>query len=110
MLVQTLVENGIKHGVAAQPEGGMIRVDARLKYDALQLRVINTGQFCDEDDTGGLGLQNVRERLHLLFGDDATLLLRMDGPNTVVAEAWLPQHALSADTSSDRVSPVPEPS
>jgi LytS/YehU family sensor histidine kinase len=72
--------------------------------------VINTGQFCDEDDTGGLGLQNVRERLHLLFGDDATLLLRMDAPNTVVAEAWLPQHAPSVDTSSDRVSPVPEPS
>jgi len=111
MLVQTLVENGIKHGIATRTEGGTIRVNARLKHDALQLRVTNTGHLDADDSTDGLGLQNVRERLQLLFGDDATLLLRMDGPDTVVAEAWIPQdqNALPTDALPDRTSLIPEP-
>ena len=97
MLVQTLVENAIKHGIATRTEGGVVRVDARLKHDALQLRVTNTGQLCDDDETGGVGLQNVRERLHLLFGDDAALTLQMDGPESVLAEARLPLRATATD-------------
>jgi two-component sensor histidine kinase len=111
MLVQTLVENGIKHGIATRPEGGTIHVEARLKYNGLQLCVVNTGRLDSDTDDGGLGLQNVRERLHLLFGDDATLNLRMTGPDTVVAEAWLPQDqdALPIHELPDRKLPIPEP-
>ena len=111
MLVQTLVENGIKHGIATRPEGGTIHVEARLKYNGLQLCVVNTGRLDSDTDDGGLGLQNVRERLHLLFGYDATLNLRMAGPDTVVAEAWLPQDqdALPIHELPDRKLPIPEP-
>jgi signal transduction histidine kinase len=110
MLVQTLVENSIKHGIAIRPEGGTIHVDARLKYDALQLRVANTGRLDPDTDASGLGLQNVRERLNLLFGDDAALNLRMTGPDTVVAEAWLPQDQDMPPTHAlpDRQPPIPE--
>jgi len=109
LLVQTLVENAVKHGVAQRPEGGCVRVTARRAGDELHLEVRNPGQLEDTSRDGGIGLQNLRERLGLLFGDAATLTLRMDGPNTVVAEAWLPQRAPSVDAPPDRVLPVSEP-
>lgn len=110
MLVQALVENAIKHGIATRPDGGAIRVGAQLTDDALLVRVANTGRLDPDADSGGLGLQNVRERLRLLFGDEATLLLRMDGPDMVVAEACLPQGqgAASVHARPKQQSPVSE--
>jgi signal transduction histidine kinase len=90
LVVQTLVENGIKHGVATCPDGGHVHIATWLADNVLRLRVTNTGRLRDDDRNGGLGLENVRERLRLLFGDAARLTLRMDGPNTVQADAWLP--------------------
>jgi LytS/YehU family sensor histidine kinase len=90
LVVQTLVENGIKHGVATRPDGGRVHITTWLADDTLRLRVTNTGRLRDDDPNGGLGLENVRDRLRLLFGDAARLTLRMDGPNTVQADAWLP--------------------
>jgi signal transduction histidine kinase len=90
LLVQTLVENGIKHGVARWPEGGTIRIEATVEADdRLCIRVANTGRL-EAEDTGGIGLENARERLRLLFGDDAALTLDNGDADTVVATVRLP--------------------
>ncbi len=90
LLVQTLVENGIKHGVAKQPEGGQIVIAAREVDGRLRLRVDNTGQLDRAAVTEGVGLQNARERLTLLFGDQASLTVREVDDATVRAEVILP--------------------
>jgi len=91
LLVQTLVENGIKHGVAERQQGGIITVEADVVDDALRLQVANPGTLTSEE--GGVGLQNARERLQLLFGDDASLTLENTDTDTVLATAVLPARA-----------------
>jgi LytS/YehU family sensor histidine kinase len=89
MLVQTLVENGIKHGVATRTEGGELRVTARMNGAALRLRVENTGTLGAEASPDAVGMRNARERLRLLFGAGTALTLTgADGK--VVAEVVIP--------------------
>lgn len=91
LLLQTLVENAIKHGVAKRQAGGTITVGAELTDDALRLRVTNPGTL--ERENGGIGLSNARERLRLLFGGEASLSLETVGPGVVQATAVLPTGA-----------------
>ncbi|WP_263809272.1 sensor histidine kinase [Salinibacter sp.] len=88
MLVQTLVENGIKHGVACCQEGGVITVRGRVVDGALHIRVTNPGTLDTEE--GGTGLENARERLRLLFGTEASLTVENADAETVSATAVLP--------------------
>lgn len=90
MLVQTLVENGIKHGVAQLPGGGIIRVLAQVNDNQLQLEVWNSGVWRDAPGSTRLGLENARERLRLLFGGDASLEVAGDGLAMVRARLRLP--------------------
>jgi len=93
MLVQTLVENGIKHGVACCREGGVITVRARVRDGTLRIRVTNPGTL-DTEESGGTGLANARERLQLLFGEKASLTVENADPETVSATAVLPVQAV----------------
>ena len=77
LLLQPLVENAVKHGIAPCPEGGRLRIAAARSGQDLVLRVGNTGQALQQD-SGGLGLDNLRERLALNPGLRATLDLRSD--------------------------------
>ena len=83
MLLQTLVENAIKHGIAQRQHGGVVSVDARLIAGRLRVDVTNTGQL--QTNEGGLGLKNARERLRLLYGDKAQLTLSETPPDRVLA-------------------------
>jgi LytS/YehU family sensor histidine kinase len=88
LLVQTLAENGIKHGIARCQGGGVITVGARVEDDDLCIRVTNPGTL--ETEEGGTGLANARERLRLLFGEKASLTVQNADPDTVEAEVVLP--------------------
>ncbi len=88
MLVQTLVENGIKHGIARRQEGGEVVVDARVEDSHLCIRVTNPGTIHSEE--GGTGLANARERLQLLFGEQASLTVENADADTVEACVVLP--------------------
>jgi two-component sensor histidine kinase len=76
MLVQTLVENALKHGLSQLSEGGDLEIRASLDSGALALRVENSGSLTDPKETGTrIGLKNARDCLRLLYGDRATLQL-----------------------------------
>ncbi|MGH9473438.1 MAG: sensor histidine kinase [Terriglobales bacterium] len=93
MLLQTLVENAVKHGVAPLAGGGRVRIAARLLDGRLQLEVENSGQLGGGSDSTRVGLENARERLRLLYGGAARLSLRNQGCERVLAEVSLPPAA-----------------
>lgn len=89
MLIQALVENGVKHGVERLPAGGTIAVATWLDADLLRVQVTNSGRIVARDDSTRVGLDNARERLRLLYGPRASLAMREDA-DAVVAELALP--------------------
>jgi LytS/YehU family sensor histidine kinase len=93
MLVQTLVENAVKHGISHLPAGGAVRVRATRESDSLLLKVENTGGIRPPDLNGSqVGLANARERLRLCCGERATLDLSGQN-NTVTATVVIPGSA-----------------
>ncbi len=81
LLLQPLVENAVKHGVASRVEGGTIRISARRRTGRLEVSVENPYDADAPPRRGpGLGLENVRQRLETLDPDTAGLLVsREDG-------------------------------
>jgi LytS/YehU family sensor histidine kinase len=74
--VEPLVENAIKHGIAAQPGPGAMTLTARLEQDALVIEVHDTGRGLidsDSKESNRVGLANVHRRLKLHYGDRASL-------------------------------------
>jgi LytS/YehU family sensor histidine kinase len=77
LMVQTLVENAVKHGIAPCIEGGSVRVSFRRRDDGLcECTVVNTGApFVASSASKGLGLTNTRDRLRQLYGEECTLAI-----------------------------------
>ena len=77
MMLQTLVENAVKHGLEPKPEGGHLQVRAEIVHGRLALTVADTGLGFGRAATAGtgVGLANIRERLQLLFGQRAALTI-----------------------------------
>ncbi|SOD79650.1 sensor histidine kinase [Spirosoma fluviale] len=71
MMLQTLVENAIKHGVSTAIRGGFIEVRSSLVADKLHIIIRNTGVLGDKKASGGFGLANTAQRLELLYGPEA---------------------------------------
>jgi Histidine kinase len=91
MVLQTLVENALKHGIARLPEGGKLAIRAAMDGDTLRLEVENTGQLSEANGDGKqLGLANTRERLRILYGERARLELT-NGGGHVTARAVIPR-------------------
>jgi sensor histidine kinase YesM len=91
MLLQTLVENAIKHGVAELKEGGTLSIDARIAGHELIVRVANPRPVSHNAPArDGVGLRNATERLRLLFGSRASLRLDLSQPAQATAELRLP--------------------
>jgi signal transduction histidine kinase len=93
LMILTLVENAIKHGVGPQPGGGRIAIRAWDAGERLNVEVADTGQGFAHTSGGGTGLANIRSRLAALFGREASLSLRMNSPHGVVATIVLPRRA-----------------
>jgi hypothetical protein len=93
LLLQTLVENAVKYGIADRADGGEIVIAAHCESGQLRLSVTNPGSLEPKvrpDRSTGLGLKNTAERLRLFFGDRAQLTLRSASSSLVVAEVSLP--------------------
>ncbi len=93
MLLQTLVENALKHGIAHLPEGGDLIIRASLEGDTVRVEVENTGQIAPANGDGNqVGLANTRERLRILYGERARLELNNGAGNRVTALAVIPRN------------------
>ena len=90
MMLATLVENAIKHGIAPLPEGGSIVVTASRRGDSLLLSVADTGKGFGAGSGSGVGLANIRARLAALYGAEASLRLEANAPRGVIASLVLP--------------------
>ncbi len=90
MLLQSLVENGVKHGIEKLPEGGRISVTSRMNENTLKIEIMNSGRLLEGSNSTQIGLVNARERLRLIYGSQAALDLKNDGPDSVLAEITIP--------------------
>jgi len=97
LMLLTLVENSVKHGLTPRPEGGHIDVRARVVDDQLRINVADTGQGFTKSGGGGTGLANTRARLASYYGERASLSLAINAPHGVVATLALPYEPIPAD-------------
>jgi len=94
MTLLTLVENSMRHGIDPAEEGGSIEVRALVRDGRVRAVVTDTGMGLTRSNEAiaglGTGLANLRERLQLAFGGDATLTLSENQPHGVLAEIDFP--------------------
>ncbi len=90
MMLQTLVENAIKHGISKHVDGGTIHVISDFKADHHEIIVRNTGVLTATTSTDGFGLSSTRNRLKILFGEAASFSIQDIGAQTVEAKIILP--------------------
>lgn len=93
LMIQTLVENGIKHGISRLTQGGIIQVRTLVDKNRLKVQIRNSGQLLNgtKRNKKGLGLKNTVQRLKLIYGDDATFRIVNENDNFVLTELIIPQ-------------------
>ena len=92
MMVQTLVENGIKHGISKLTQGGNVIISADADLNFLNIEIRNSGRFDEEAlrNSHGFGVSNTKHRLSLMYGENASLSLMNENNNTVLAKLKIP--------------------
>ena len=91
MTILTLVENSVRHGIDPSEDGGHIEIRVERRDGRCRIRVSDTGVGLRISQGGlGTGLATLRERLQLVFGDDASLTVTALRPQGVCAELDLP--------------------
>ncbi len=105
MIVQTLVENAIKHSINNLPNGGEIVVKAAVNNGYLLINITNTGQMkriekpISSEQRRGIGIQNAKERLRLLYGENASLTVQNLNEKVVCATVKIPLNVKEKRTS-----------
>ncbi|MFZ6757752.1 sensor histidine kinase [Undibacterium sp. Ji50W] len=99
MMLMSLVENAVQHGVECQPGQVEIIVQAHEQAGYLHITVSDDGAGLEQKVLGsGVGLRNLRQRLHALYGDKAKFELRMAPDQRTVAELVLPLTAIRIES------------
>jgi sensor histidine kinase YesM len=102
MMILTLAENAVKHGLAPLTGGGEVRLEARADGAKLDVRVADTGRGFAHSAGGGTGLANIRARLAGVYGTGASLSLALNAPQGIVA-------TISVPIATRPPAPPPEP-
>lgn len=89
MMIQTLVENAVKHGISKKVDGGEIRISSSLDNGKAEIRIDNTGKL-NGLDSGGFGILNTQHRMELIFGQKNLFQISQTGPETVTAIVTIP--------------------
>ena len=90
MMLQTLVENAIKHGISRQVKGGVVRVVACYNNNHMELLVQNTGQLATIINGDGYGIKSTQDRLNLMYQGKAIFDIRNMGTTMVESKVSLP--------------------
>ena len=93
LMIQTLVENGIKHGISKLTPGGVIQLKTFVDNNHLRIHIRNSGHLLNgtKRSKGGLGLKNTVQRLKLLYGEEASFRIVNENDNFVLTEIVIPQ-------------------
>ncbi|WP_374564151.1 sensor histidine kinase [Ideonella sp.] len=103
MVIATLVENAIKHGLSPLPEGGRLHISARIEADGrLAVEVLDDGRGFVGAGGSGVGLANTRARLLALYGAQGSLSLEAAQPRGVLARVCLPLRAVAPEPAVAR--------
>jgi LytS/YehU family sensor histidine kinase len=94
-MIQSLVENAIKHGLEPKADGGRLTVRAEIVHGKLAVTVADTGLGFGKAPTAGTGtgLNNIRERLKLLYGKRASMVVTENQPSGTVVTLTVPYQA-----------------
>ena len=77
LMIQTLVENAIKHGTSKLPKGGMVEITASVEADKLKVIIYNSGHYDEQASSEtGFGISNTKQRLELLYGKQAVFSIK----------------------------------
>ncbi len=106
LVLQPLVENAIRHGLAVRKGPGHIRIQGRRTGDTLVLRVEDDGAGLREGAGPGIGLTNVMERLKQLYGSEQSLRLGKREPQGTLVEIRLPWRTAPQTPPPERAWPV----
>ena len=90
LLLQPLVENAIKHGLAPKLEGGTISISATTKAHKLDIAIVDTGIGLQGEHGTGMGLNNVRARLRAYYGNQAKMIIKQNTPCGVYVNLSVP--------------------
>lgn len=91
LMIQTLVENGIKHGISKLAKGGDIKIISKVEKGHVNITILNSGQLNPSGSNGGLGIENTKRRLSLLYGNNASFYMANTGENMVLTKISIPQ-------------------
>lgn len=103
MMLQTIVENAIKHGISNLVKGGLIEIKCREGLnDELYIQVKNSGYLREKKEKsrpeeGGHGLENTKQRLKLLYGDRASFRIFNSGNQFVITEIKIPKQRVTLE-------------
>lgn len=94
LMIQTLVENGIKHGVSKLTAGGVIQVRTSVESGRLKIQIRNSGHLINgtKRNKRGLGLKNTMQRLKLIYGDEASFRIANENDTFVLTEIIIPKN------------------
>jgi LytS/YehU family sensor histidine kinase len=97
LILLTLVENAVKHGIAPQIEGGSVRLRIREDGDCVEIEVADTGAGVSSEPSNhnatstGIGLDNLRGRLHLVYGEQVLVELLPNAPHGTRVRMRIPR-------------------
>jgi two-component system, LytTR family, sensor kinase len=91
-MIQTLVENGIKHGISKLTQGGIVHLKTFVENGRLTVQIRNSGHLMNgvKRNSKGLGLKNTVQRLKLIYGGEASFRIVNENDNFVLTEFVIP--------------------
>lgn len=101
LMVMTLVENAIKHGISKRKDGGEVIIYAEFENDQIVISVTNTGELNVKDNSQGIGLNNIRQRLDLLYADATLAIEESNNEFSPIVKTTLKIPYAHEDQSSD---------
>lgn len=90
MMLQTIVENAVKHGISQLKDGGLIQIHAAVDHKKLIITITNSGYYQPKPNHDGIGINNTLERLKILYDDQASFSINNNGEQSVVTTLTIP--------------------